>query len=171
MRFLQTEWHRHERDRNAWEIEREEMKKRIAGLEGEARTGRGVRTALEKHVRILEVAIKRERERVKGLSKGDVVDVQRDPKDIAREELKAAGKGTTPLLPTRDMLTLPRNSPQRPKCLRLRTQSRQPPGPRHSPGKGEGEIKKLSGKMLVRSLLPYSTLITSRTRSHRPSAL
>jgi striatin 1/3/4 len=93
MRFLQTEWHRHERDRNAWDIEREEMKKRIAGLEGESRTGRGVRSALEKHVRILEVALKKERERIKGLSKGEAIDVQRDPKDIAREELKAAGKG------------------------------------------------------------------------------
>ena len=98
MRFLQTEWHRHERDRNAWEIEREEMKKRIAGLEGESRTGRGVRTALEKHLRILEIALKKERDRVKNLNKGEVVDVQRDPKDIAREELKAAGNGTTTLI-------------------------------------------------------------------------
>lgn len=93
MRFLQTEWHRHERDRNAWEIEREEMKKRIAGLEGEARTGKGVRVSLEKHVKILETALKKERERVKGLSKGEIIDVQQDPKDLAREELKA-GKGS-----------------------------------------------------------------------------
>ena len=99
MRFLQTEWHRHERDRNAWEIEREEMKKRIAGLEGEARTGRGLRTSLEKNVKILEIALKKERERVKGLAKGEAVDVARDPKDIAREELKLAGKGKAFLLP------------------------------------------------------------------------
>ncbi len=94
MRFLQTEWHRHERDRNSWEIEREEMKKRIAGLEGETRTGRGVRAALEKHVRILEIALKKERERVKGLAKGENIDVHRDPKDIAREELQNAPHGT-----------------------------------------------------------------------------
>lgn len=104
MRFLQTEWHRHERDRNAWEIEREEMKKRIAGLEGEARTGRGVRSALEKHVRILEIAIKKERERVKGLSQGEAIDIHRDPKDIAREELNAAGKGTCLFLHCGDVL-------------------------------------------------------------------
>jgi striatin 1/3/4 len=90
MRFLQTEWHRHERDRNAWEIEREEMKKRIAGLEGEARTGKGVRVSLEKHIKILETALKKERERVRALNKGDEIDVQRDPRDIAREELKAS---------------------------------------------------------------------------------
>ena len=40
MRFLQTEWHRHERDRNAWEIERAEMKSRIGRLEGDARTSK-----------------------------------------------------------------------------------------------------------------------------------
>jgi len=93
MRFLQTEWHRHERDRNAWEIEREEMKKRIAGLEGECRTSKGLRGALEKHVKILELALKREREKVKSLTKGEVVDTQKDPKELAREELKALGKG------------------------------------------------------------------------------
>ena len=82
------------------------MKKRIAGLEGESRTGRGVRSALEKHVRLLEVALKKERERIKGLSKGEVVDLKRDPKDIAREELKAAGKGRDSLPQTHDTLTL-----------------------------------------------------------------
>lgn len=93
MRFLQTEWHRHERDRNAWEIEREEMKKRVAYLEGESRTSRGVRISLEKHVKILEIALKKEREKVKALNKGEPVDLQKDSRDIAQEELKAAGKG------------------------------------------------------------------------------
>jgi striatin 1/3/4 len=93
MRFLQTEWHRHERDRNAWEIEREEMKKRIGHLEGESRTSRGVRVSLEKHVKILEMALKKEREKIKALNKGESVDTQRDPRDVARDELKAAGTG------------------------------------------------------------------------------
>jgi striatin 1/3/4 len=93
MRFLQTEWHRHERDRNAWDIEREEMKKRIAHLEGESRTSRGVRVSLEKHVKILEIALKKEREKIKALNKGDPVDLQKDPRETAREELKHAGKG------------------------------------------------------------------------------
>ncbi|ETN44620.1 uncharacterized protein HMPREF1541_10290 [Cyphellophora europaea CBS 101466] len=92
MRFLQTEWHRHERDRNGWEIEREEMKKRIAHLEGDTRTSRGVRVSLEKHVKILEIALKKEREKVKALNNGEPVDVQKDVRDVAREELKAAGK-------------------------------------------------------------------------------
>ena len=142
MRFLQTEWHRHERDRNGWDIEREEMKKRIAGLEGEARTGRGIRTALEKHVRLLEVALKRERERTKGLSKGDVVDAKRDPKDLAREELKAASKGTEALPCTNGLLTLHRNTAERHECLGLRARARQPPPSRHPPGEGEGTSQK-----------------------------
>ncbi|OBZ75898.1 hypothetical protein A0H81_04600 [Grifola frondosa] len=36
LHFLQTEWRRYERDRNEWEIERAEMRARIALLEGEA---------------------------------------------------------------------------------------------------------------------------------------
>ncbi|EXJ93930.1 hypothetical protein A1O1_02323 [Capronia coronata CBS 617.96] len=92
MRFLQTEWHRHERDRNAWEIEREEMKNRIAILEGETRTSKGLRTSLEKHVKLLEIALRKEREKARSLAKGEAVDAAKDPKEIAREELKRIGK-------------------------------------------------------------------------------
>ncbi|KAI1124142.1 WD40 repeat-like protein [Nemania abortiva] len=58
MRFLQTEWHRHERDRNSWEIERQEMKGRIAALEGAARRGDATQKALKRYVQILEKKIK-----------------------------------------------------------------------------------------------------------------
>lgn len=58
MRFLQTEWHRHERDRNAWEIERQEMKSRIAHLEGQARRSDATQKALKKYVTILEKKVK-----------------------------------------------------------------------------------------------------------------
>ncbi|KAI8634513.1 WD40 repeat-like protein [Xylariaceae sp. FL1651] len=58
MRFLQTEWHRHERDRNAWEIERQEMKGRIAALEGAARRADATQKALKRYVHILEKKIK-----------------------------------------------------------------------------------------------------------------
>ncbi|RDA85509.1 hypothetical protein CP532_2177 [Ophiocordyceps camponoti-leonardi (nom. inval.)] len=54
MRFLQSEWHRHERDRNAWEIERQEMRGRIASLEGQARRADATQKALKKYVSILE---------------------------------------------------------------------------------------------------------------------
>lgn len=58
MRFLQTEWHRHERDRNAWEIEKQEMKGRIANLEGQARRADATQRALKKYVSILERKVK-----------------------------------------------------------------------------------------------------------------
>ena len=58
MRFLQTEWHRHERDRNAWEIERQEMKGRIASLEGSQRRADATQKALKRYVAILEKKVK-----------------------------------------------------------------------------------------------------------------
>lgn len=67
MRFLQTEWHRHERDRNAWQIERAEMKSRIGKLEGDGRTSKRLQESLGKHVKILENALRREREQAKAL--------------------------------------------------------------------------------------------------------
>lgn len=62
MRFLQTEWHRHERDRNAWQIERAEMKSRIGKLEGDLRTNKKLRESMDKHIRMLEHALKKSRQ-------------------------------------------------------------------------------------------------------------
>jgi striatin 1/3/4 len=66
MRFLQTEWHRHERDRNAWEIEKQEMKARIAALEGQARRSDATQRALKKYVTILEKKVKDQANQLKG---------------------------------------------------------------------------------------------------------
>jgi len=68
MRFLQTEWHRHERDRNAWEIEKQEMKGRIASLEGAARRADATQKALKKYVAILENKVKHQAEQRKAAS-------------------------------------------------------------------------------------------------------
>lgn len=87
MRFLQTEWHRHERDRNAWEIERAEMKSRIGRLEGDLRTSRRLHESLGKHVRLMETALKREREKVKKLSNNENIDDPKDAKEAARESI------------------------------------------------------------------------------------
>ena len=88
MRFLQTEWHRHERDRNAWEIERAEMKSRIARLEGELRTSKHLHESLGKHVRLMETALKKEREKVKKLVNNEKFEETKEAQDIARESLK-----------------------------------------------------------------------------------
>ncbi|KAJ5192007.1 Striatin Pro11 [Penicillium cinerascens] len=87
MRFLQTEWHRHERDRNAWEIERAEMKSRIGRLEGELRTSKRLHESLGKHVRLMESALKKERDKVKKLTNNETVEDPADPKDIARDSV------------------------------------------------------------------------------------
>ena len=93
MRFLQTEWHRHERDRNAWEIERAEMKSRIGRLEGDIRTTKRSNDSLGKYVKILETALRKEREKTKSLANGEKVDVHADPKELAREALKSISHG------------------------------------------------------------------------------
>lgn len=92
MRFLQTEWHRHERDRNAWEIERAEMKSRIGRLEGDAQTSKRIHESLGKHIRILEMALRREREKAQKLAKGENVDSSIDPKEAAKESLNDLAK-------------------------------------------------------------------------------
>ncbi|KAJ5831734.1 hypothetical protein N7474_000045 [Penicillium riverlandense] len=88
MRFLQTEWHRHERDRNAWEIERAEMKSRIGRLEGDLRTSKRLHESLSKHVRLLETALKKEREKTKKLSNNEKIELPKDSKEIARESVQ-----------------------------------------------------------------------------------
>ena len=70
MRFLQTEWHRHERDRNSWEIERQEMKGRIARLEGSTRKSDASNKSLKKYVNMLEKALKERDAQVKALKAG-----------------------------------------------------------------------------------------------------
>lgn len=71
MRFLQTEWHRHERDRNAWEIERQEMRGRVASLEGQARRADATQKALKKYVSILERKVKDQAAQLKGVPTPD----------------------------------------------------------------------------------------------------
>jgi striatin 1/3/4 len=70
MRFLQTEWHRHERDRNGWEIERQEMKGRIARLEGSTRKSDASNKSLKKYVNMLEKALKDRDAQVRALKAG-----------------------------------------------------------------------------------------------------
>lgn len=92
MRFLQTEWHRHERDRNAWQIERAEMKSRIGKLEGDGRTSKRLQESLGKHVKILENALKREREKLKSLSNEAQAEEKRAESGDSAQEAKATSK-------------------------------------------------------------------------------
>ncbi|KAH6918770.1 striatin-3 [Coprinopsis sp. MPI-PUGE-AT-0042] len=61
LHFLQTEWRRYERDRNEWEIERAEMRARIALLEGERRSFENIKLDLMRRIKMLEYALRMER--------------------------------------------------------------------------------------------------------------
>lgn len=61
LHFLQSEHRRYARDRNEWEIERAEMRARIALLEGEKRGNEGALRDLGRRCKMLENALRGER--------------------------------------------------------------------------------------------------------------
>jgi hypothetical protein len=87
MRFLQLEWHSHERARNAWDIERAEMKAKIAKQEGEVRSAKKLNDQLNRHVQMLEQALKNERNKSK--AGANVQAAADEKKDKARAEAKS----------------------------------------------------------------------------------
>ena len=92
MRFLQLEWHNHERARNAWDIERAEMKAKIAKQEGEVRSAKKLNDQLNKHIRMLEQALTNERKKKSEAAGGDAeatTDDKNDPKG------KKSGRNST----------------------------------------------------------------------------
>ena len=99
MRFLQMEWHSHERARNAWDIERAEMKAKIAKQEGETRSAKKLNESLDRQIRMLERVLKAERAKAKALASGEqdtaVVDKSQQAGDT---QPTMNGKGTPPML-------------------------------------------------------------------------
>lgn len=93
MRFLQTEWHRHERERNAWQIERAEMKSRIGKLEGDGRTNKRLRESMDKHIRLLEHALKKEREKAKAPQPGSQVEDKKEESQVTKPNVRPTSKG------------------------------------------------------------------------------
>ena len=91
MRFLQTEWHRHERERNSWEIEKQEMKGRIANLEGQARRADATQKALRKYVTILEKKVKDQAAQIKGAAATEASEAANDDRTTKIQE-KLRGK-------------------------------------------------------------------------------
>ncbi|GMK57236.1 hypothetical protein CspeluHIS016_0400700 [Cutaneotrichosporon spelunceum] len=66
LHYLQSEWRRWERDRNEWEIERAEMRARIAMLEGQRRSAENLKVDLLRRVKMLEYALRSERTKTPG---------------------------------------------------------------------------------------------------------
>jgi len=90
MRFLQMQWHDHERARNAWDIERAETKHRIGKQEGDLRKQKQINQALEKQIRMLEQALKNERAKTKASRAGNA---------SAEEEAKESANGKAAVKP------------------------------------------------------------------------
>ncbi|KAF2766769.1 WD40 repeat-like protein [Teratosphaeria nubilosa] len=107
MRFLQIEWHSHERARNAWDIERAEMKAKIAKQEGECRHAKRINEQLERQVRMLEMALKNERNKNKKkdangeLATQKAGDEGKDKKQAQENGGQVAGKEAEKALPQR----------------------------------------------------------------------
>ena len=97
MRFLQLEWHNHERARNAWDIERAEMKAKIAKQEGEVRSAKKLNDQLNKHIRMLEQALMSER-RKKADTAGAAQAKDANGKQSASNPTKRASKNFLSLL-------------------------------------------------------------------------
>ncbi|WWC89550.1 uncharacterized protein L201_004474 [Kwoniella dendrophila CBS 6074] len=70
LHYLQSEWRRWERDRNEWEIERAEMRARIALLEGQRRSAENLKVDLLRRVKMLEFALRQERTKTVSSSSG-----------------------------------------------------------------------------------------------------
>lgn len=68
LHYLQSEWRRYEHDRNSWAIERAELRARIALLEGERRGVEHIRTDLLRRIKMLEYALRQERNKGQGIS-------------------------------------------------------------------------------------------------------
>ncbi|OTB16391.1 hypothetical protein K445DRAFT_74837 [Daldinia sp. EC12] len=86
--YTLQEWHRHERDRNAWEIERQEMKSRIAALEGSARRADATQKALKRYVTILEKKVKDQAAKLNATSAPSATDHSvKQPQKIDRAAL------------------------------------------------------------------------------------
>ncbi|KAJ3275906.1 hypothetical protein HDV01_006772 [Terramyces sp. JEL0728] len=61
LHYLQNEWRKFERERNEWEIERSELKAKVAYLEGERRAMDNLKSDLLRRIKMLEYALKQER--------------------------------------------------------------------------------------------------------------
>jgi striatin 1/3/4 len=89
MRFLQLEWHSHERARNAWDIERAEMKAKIAKQEGEVRSAKKLNDQLNRHIRMLEQALVNERTKNKASATGGDAQGKAEEKKDLKSKMRA----------------------------------------------------------------------------------
>lgn len=99
LHYLQSEWRRYEKDRNEWEIERAEMRARIALLEGERRGVENLKADLMRRVKMLEYALRQERSKylTAGAGAGAGASPIKNPAVAGLEKEAAAGGAATTL--------------------------------------------------------------------------
>lgn len=68
------------------------MKSRIGKLEGDGRTHKRLQESLGKHVKLLENALKKEREKVKALQSGQQSEEKKEEREVPKAKLKPDGK-------------------------------------------------------------------------------
>ncbi|WVQ82443.1 hypothetical protein IAT38_004571 [Cryptococcus sp. DSM 104549] len=96
LHYLQSEWRRWERDRNEWEIERAEMRARIALLEGQRRSAENLKVDLLRRVKMLEYALRQERTKTVSSGKANSIHPARlatlqDEERLSRDEKEGSG--------------------------------------------------------------------------------
>lgn len=99
MRFLQSEWHRHERERNSWDIEKQEMKARIAQLEGKLKRGDATQNASRKYIKLLQRKIKDQASALHAQGKADPAEdlhIDRESRSVMVQEKLAREYPTCP---------------------------------------------------------------------------
>ncbi|BEJ11989.1 hypothetical protein CspHIS471_0204490 [Cutaneotrichosporon sp. HIS471] len=93
LHYLQSEWRRWERDRNEWEIERAEMRARIAMLEGQRRSAENLKVDLLRRVKMLEYALRSERTKPPGRATAVAARLAalQDEDKMSRDEKEGSG--------------------------------------------------------------------------------
>lgn len=61
LHYLQAQWRQHEREHNDWEIERADLRARVALLEGGRRAQDNIKADLMRRVKMLELVLRCER--------------------------------------------------------------------------------------------------------------
>ncbi len=69
------------------------MKSRIGKLEGDGRTNKRLREALDKHIRLLEHALKKEREKAKAPQSESQTEDKKEASQLAKQNSRPTSKG------------------------------------------------------------------------------
>lgn len=77
MHYLQSEWRTFERERNEWEVEKSDLKSRLAFLEGERKAMDNLKQDLVRRIKMLEYSLRQER--LKKSESDDQQTVQQTP--------------------------------------------------------------------------------------------